>query len=105
MSCVDNRSQSGLTKECLEAQYNIHQVEALALQYLQTWVPDAGIAMLAGSSVYADRSFLVESMPTLVKHLHYRYAHTSRQNARLSGSLHVQACWYVLNSTAFQESG
>lgn len=43
------------------------------LSYIKKWVPTERIAVLAGNSVHADRMFLVDQMPEVVEHLHYRY--------------------------------
>lgn len=42
------------------------------LAYIKRWVPDARTGVLAGNSVHADRSFLVEHMRPIADHLHYR---------------------------------
>jgi len=42
------------------------------LAYIQKYVPEAGKAHLAGSSVYVDRGFLAKYMPELDSYLHYR---------------------------------
>jgi oligoribonuclease len=48
-------------------------VRQSVLDYIQKWVPTCRIGVLAGSSVHADKSFLVEEMPQVVDWLHYRY--------------------------------
>ena len=35
-------------------------------------MPQPRSGVLAGSSVHADRAFLVEEMPEVIEHLHYR---------------------------------
>ena len=42
------------------------------LEYVQTLVPEARRAPLAGNSVGTDRSFLERDIPSLTDHLHYR---------------------------------
>ncbi|KAF7965434.1 hypothetical protein HWV62_43521 [Athelia sp. TMB] len=42
------------------------------LKYIQKWIPNHRTGVLAGSSVHADRSFLVEEMPAVTDWLHYR---------------------------------
>lgn len=42
------------------------------LAYVKKWVPDRGIAFLAGNSVHHDRVFLARYYPSVVDHLHYR---------------------------------
>jgi len=42
------------------------------LSYVKKWIPYPRIGVLAGNSIHADRSFLVEEMPELIEWLHYR---------------------------------
>lgn len=48
------------------------KVTQSVLAYIQNWIPDHRVGVLAGSSVHADRSFLVEEMPQIIDWLHYR---------------------------------
>jgi hypothetical protein len=57
---------------CLLDTINIIEVTQSVLAYIQKWVPNHKVGVLAGSSVHADRSFLVEEMPEVVNWLHYR---------------------------------
>lgn len=52
-------------------------VRAALLAYVLDRVPDAGVACLAGSTVHADKGFLVNEMPEFVAHLHYRIVDVS----------------------------
>ena len=46
---------------------------AQLLAYIQSHIPQRGVALLAGNSVHADRSFLaVEPWNVVLEHLHYR---------------------------------
>lgn len=65
-------SQSGLTKACLESPHTRDFVASEVLKYIKTWIPQPKIGVLTGSSVHADRAFLVEEMPEIVDWLHYR---------------------------------
>ena len=86
---IDEEIQSGLTDPCLNSPHsmefgisvphlclldiaNIMEVTQSVLAYIQKWVPGHRVGVLAGSSVHADRSFLVEEMPQVVDWLHYR---------------------------------
>ena len=51
---------------------SVEAAQAGLLAYIQTLVPDAGKAPLAGSSVHVDRVFIERDMPNLAKMLHYR---------------------------------
>ncbi|KAF9243135.1 ribonuclease H-like domain-containing protein [Melanogaster broomeanus] len=43
--------------------YSKDYVSSTVLQYIKKWVPERRTGLLAGSSVHADLSFLVEEMP------------------------------------------
>jgi oligoribonuclease len=67
---------SGLLDE-LEAGITLEDAEAQVLNYVQTHVPVARKAPLAGNTVYVDRGFLARDMPALDEHLHYRLVDVS----------------------------
>ncbi|GAA4925961.1 oligoribonuclease [Nesterenkonia rhizosphaerae] len=64
-------TSSGLLQE-LEDGISLEAAERKVLEYVQTWIPEAGVAPLAGNSVHADKAFLRLGMPKLTQHLHYR---------------------------------
>ncbi|KAG6335487.1 hypothetical protein ID866_3594 [Astraeus odoratus] len=64
--------KSGLTQACLTSPYSRDYVSSAVLQYIKKWIPEQRTAVLAGNSVHADRSFLVEEMPEVIDWLHYR---------------------------------
>lgn len=72
-------TNTGLIDACLDAKMShVHQdVRAAVLAYVLDRIPEARIACLAGSSVHADKAFLVNEMPELIKHLHYRIVDVS----------------------------
>ncbi|TLP79569.1 oligoribonuclease [Nesterenkonia sphaerica] len=72
----DMHTESGLLAE-LEDGVAVETAEKRVLEYVQQWVPEAGVAPLAGNSVHADRAFLRLEMPTLTQHLHYRIVDVS----------------------------
>ncbi|WP_328821737.1 oligoribonuclease [Nesterenkonia haasae] len=72
----DMHTASGLLAE-LEDGIAVETAEKKVLEYIQQWVPEAGVAPLAGNSVHADRAFLRVGMPTLTQHLHYRIVDVS----------------------------
>ena len=53
------------------------QVENQLLAYIKRFVPEAGLAVLAGNSVHADKVFLSKDMPKIIDHLHYRIVDVS----------------------------
>ena len=63
--------KSGLLPE-LEKGTDMAQAQAMVLDYIREWVPEAGKAPLGGNSVGTDKTFLSRDMPELVDHLHYR---------------------------------
>ncbi|KIK69057.1 hypothetical protein GYMLUDRAFT_214009 [Collybiopsis luxurians FD-317 M1] len=75
--CTNQHGKSGLTKSCLESKYTREYVAKAVLAYVKRWVPHPRTAVLAGNSVHADRSFLVNEMPELTDWLHYRIVDVS----------------------------
>lgn len=66
------RTKSGLTQACLDSPHSLSSVEEAVLSYIKKWIPEKRTGVLAGNSVHVDRVFLMEHMPSLVDHLHYR---------------------------------
>ena len=64
--------QSGLTEACLNSPHTKDDVSKAILAYVKKWIPSQRVGVLAGNSVHADRSFLVEEMPEVIDWLHYR---------------------------------
>jgi oligoribonuclease len=62
---------SGLL-DVLDQGGTIDEAQQLVLDYIRTWVPEAGKAPLAGNSVGTDKAFLDRDMPELMGYLHYR---------------------------------
>ena len=56
----------------LDSGMSLEQAEALVLDYVKSYVAEAGKAPLAGNSVGTDRMFLARDMPKLEAYLHYR---------------------------------
>ncbi len=61
----------------LDAGTTIDDAQAQVMAYVQEWVPDAGRAPLAGSTVGTDRGFIARDMPVLDEYLHYRVVDVS----------------------------
>jgi len=62
---------SGLLEEIPHG-HTLVDAEAQVLDYLQKFVPDAGVAPLAGNTIGTDRVFLAKEMPLVHSHVHYR---------------------------------
>ncbi|KAG8903653.1 hypothetical protein FRB99_002891 [Tulasnella sp. 403] len=75
--CVTQHAKTGLTEACINSPHDFDFVSAAVLEYVKRWIPEPRVGILAGSSVHADKAFLGESMPDLVKHLHYRIVDVS----------------------------
>jgi oligoribonuclease len=73
---VNMHTESGLITEIPNG-IPLAEAEALVLDYVQSHVPEARKAPLAGSSVYVDRGFLSRYMPALDQHMHYRLVDVS----------------------------
>jgi oligoribonuclease len=61
----------------LDSGMTLEQAETLLLDYVKSYVPEAGKAPLAGNSVSTDRMFLARDMPNLESYLHYRIVDVS----------------------------
>jgi oligoribonuclease len=61
----------------LDSGMSLEQAEALVLDYVKSYVAEAGKAPLAGNSVGTDRMFLARDMPKLEAYLHYRIVDVS----------------------------
>ncbi len=68
---VNMHQASGLITEIPNGT-TLADAQQQVLAYIQKYVPEAGKAHLAGSSVYVDRGFLAKYMPELDSYLHYR---------------------------------
>lgn len=76
--CTTTHKATGLTDACLAPDAPSHTaVRTAILAYVLDRVPDVRAACLAGSTVHADKTFLVNEMPELVEHLHYRIVDVS----------------------------
>lgn len=76
--CTSTHKETGLTDACLAPDAPSHDdVRTALLAYVLDRVPGKGDACLAGNTVHADKSFLVNEMPELVAHLHYRIVDVS----------------------------
>ncbi|KZV83646.1 ribonuclease H-like protein, partial [Exidia glandulosa HHB12029] len=75
--CIDQHGKSGLTAECLASPHSHEWVQDAVMSYIKRWIPEHRAGVLAGNSVHADRSFLVEHMRPIVDHLHYRIVDVS----------------------------
>jgi oligoribonuclease len=64
-------TSSGLLDD-IRSGLTLDEAGSLLLDYVRTWIPEAGKAPLAGNSVGTDKAFLARDLPELVAHLHYR---------------------------------
>ncbi|MFC3690058.1 oligoribonuclease [Aquipuribacter hungaricus] len=69
-------TSSGLL-DVLDAGTTLEDAEAQVMAYVTQWVPDAGRAPLAGSTIGTDRGFIARDMPAFDAHLHYRVVDVS----------------------------
>lgn len=67
---------SGLLDE-LDSGTTVEDAQARVMAYVSEWVPNAGRAPLAGSTIGTDRAFIARDMPILDSHLHYRVVDVS----------------------------
>ena len=65
-------TKSGLVDEIRASTVTMSDAEALIMDYIKKYVPEAGKAPLAGNTIGTDRAFLARDMPTLEGYVHYR---------------------------------
>lgn len=71
--CILTHGESGLTGAAFESTITAQEAAAALLEYISSWVPDKGTALLAGNSVHCDKAFLKKSPYNIIlDHLHYR---------------------------------
>ncbi|EJD08137.1 ribonuclease H-like protein [Fomitiporia mediterranea MF3/22] len=70
--CTRQHGSTGLTQACLASSNTLSSVESMVLDYVQKYIPERKVGVLAGNSVHVDRMFLSERMPRLLEYLHYR---------------------------------
>lgn len=71
--CVDVHGRSGLTSAAQASQTTAADAAEQLLAYVRRHVPEAGVGLLAGNSVHADKMFLArEPWAKVLAHLHYR---------------------------------
>ena len=71
--CIRTHGQTGLTAAVLESTTSAETAASALLAYVQRFVPQKGVALLAGNSVHADRMFLAKDpYASVLGWLHYR---------------------------------
>jgi oligoribonuclease len=64
-------TSSGLLEE-LEHGVSLLEAQRTVLEYITQFVPDPGVAPLAGNTIGTDRVFIQRDLPDVHAHLHYR---------------------------------
>lgn len=67
----DMHTSSGLLAE-LDGGVTREEAEIQVLDYIRRFVPEAGVAPLAGNTIGTDRAFINKELPAVHEHLHYR---------------------------------
>lgn len=71
--CTSHHGQSGLTQACIDSTTTAEEAAEGLLAYIKKFVPERRTALLSGSSVHADKTFLVKQPYKVVTdYLHYR---------------------------------
>ena len=68
---VKTHTESGLIERVRSSVITDRQCELEILDFIKKYVPERK-SPLCGNSIWQDRRFLIEYMPTLEKYLHYR---------------------------------
>ncbi|KAJ2703582.1 rna exonuclease [Coemansia sp. IMI 203386] len=97
--CTKHHGESGLTSSVLQSTTTTAQAEQEVLALVKRHCKTPRTAILAGSSVHADRAFLSRQMPELTEFLHYRIVDVSsikelarRWNPAVIESLPIKKC-------------
>lgn len=69
--CVEQHGKSGLTERVRQSKITENEAELKTLQFLKKYVPEK-TSPLCGNTIYQDRRFLFQYMPTLEDFFHYR---------------------------------
>jgi oligoribonuclease len=75
--CKEHHGKSGLVQRVRSSATTMQQAEEAVLAFIQSYVPNAKKAQLAGNSVHNDRVFLMRYMPAIVDHLDHRIVDVS----------------------------
>ncbi len=67
----DMHTTSGLLAE-LDSGLSLQDAETKILDYIMSFVPEPGVAPLAGNTIGTDRAFIQKELPAVHGHLHYR---------------------------------
>lgn len=60
LTCLGSGNlQTGLTAASLSSPHTLASIDAILLDYIQSYIPRPGSALLAGNSVHADKAFMV----------------------------------------------
>lgn len=71
--CTKQHASSGLTQKAIASKTTAEEAAASLLEYIESFVPASGVALLAGNTVHADKAFLRKSPYTQVtRFLHHR---------------------------------
>jgi oligoribonuclease len=67
----DMHATSGLLAE-LDSGLGLEDAQARILDYITSFVPEPGVAPLAGNTIGTDRAFIQKELPAVHEYLHYR---------------------------------
>ncbi|KAE8452335.1 hypothetical protein EG329_001035 [Mollisiaceae sp. DMI_Dod_QoI] len=71
--CTKTHGENGLTQAVLKSQTTPEQAASDLLSYIQKYVPEPRVALLAGNTVHADKAFLrKEPYKKVHDHFHHR---------------------------------
>lgn len=69
--CKEQHISSGLIQAVQQSSHTVQEAEKETLDVIKKYCKP-GMGMLAGNSVWSDRSFLRKYMPNLLNYLHYK---------------------------------
>ena len=68
----NQHGKSGLIEKVRASQISTASAEAQTLAFIKEHVPKKNAGILCGNSIWQDRRFLINHMPKIDSHLHYR---------------------------------
>ena len=83
----DMHTKSGLIDEVKKSSLTIRDAEIETLEFINKHIKAKNKPPVCGNSIGTDRAFLVEHMPTVAKHCHYR-------NIDVSSIKQIYEAWY-----------
>lgn len=71
--CIKQHGESGLVDKVIaHPGQNLAKVQDELLHYIQRYIPDQRVGIMAGNTIHMDKFFMMKEFPKVIDHLHYR---------------------------------